>query len=343
VRQIGAEWAEGTGFEHRDLPVVPGRSIRLSYPRPVAPARDGVTEATIRELDPSRHCASAISTRTQLQKPWHRHYLSLVAYKQWKSQSGQAHRRGGEEIMNLSEAFLKLAGYLGIAGVSIAAIVTAAYQLFKHLGTHWLDDKFQQRLETFKHLQNQEIERLRLEINSTFDRRVKLHQREFEVIPEMLALIVDAYVTASQFTSVFQSYPDLQYMELTEFEAFLQKSELEDWQKVKVKASSDRNDTYQNEIYRHQARLPQEAYHKYRMHFLKNGIFLPKNLKERFVALDDLIYEANQEKLINNQMKGHSPRSHVKSDALRKNGENVYATLEQEVERVLRSDNLQFS
>ena len=71
-----------------------------------------------------------------------------------------------------------------IAGLGITASVAAAaaYAAFQFLGKPWLDARFAERLEKFKHDQNQEIERLRYRINDfVMDRTTQPHQHEFEV------------------------------------------------------------------------------------------------------------------------------------------------------------------
>src|SRR5271154_6132179 len=59
------------------------------------------------------------------------------------------------------------------------------FALFQWLGKKWLETRFAKNLELFKHEQSQEIERLRYRINALMDRTTKLHQHEFEVIPEV--------------------------------------------------------------------------------------------------------------------------------------------------------------
>jgi hypothetical protein len=47
----------------------------------------------------------------------------------------------------------------------------------------WIETRFSERLEAFKHQQNQEIEHLHFRINTMMDWNVKLHQREFDILP----------------------------------------------------------------------------------------------------------------------------------------------------------------
>lgn len=101
-----------------------------------------------------------------------------------------------------------------IVGPGITAIVAAAagYTAFQFLGKTWLEARFAERLEKFKHDQNQEIERLRYRINALMDRTTKLHQYEFEALPEIWDKLTIAFPTTKDFTSRKTSYPDLDQM-----------------------------------------------------------------------------------------------------------------------------------
>lgn len=80
---------------------------------------------------------------------------------------------------------LDFAKWLAGLGITGGLAATIAYGAFQFLAKKWLDERFTERLETFKHAQNQEMERLRYRINALFDRTTKLHQHEFDVLPEV--------------------------------------------------------------------------------------------------------------------------------------------------------------
>jgi hypothetical protein len=64
------------------------------------------------------------------------------------------------------EDIFKLVGLVVVAGGGLAGI---AFAIFRVLGEKWLDNKFQERLAAYRHEQQKEIERLRLNINKLFD------------------------------------------------------------------------------------------------------------------------------------------------------------------------------
>ena len=93
-----------------------------------------------------------------------------------------------------------ITGLISTLGITAVGAAGAAYLLFRHLGDNWLAGKFNERLEAFKHAQQQQLEQLRLRINTTFDRTVKLHANEFEVLPELWGRLNEAFDHASGLT-----------------------------------------------------------------------------------------------------------------------------------------------
>ena len=98
---------------------------------------------------------------------------------------------------------------LGTIGLTVGLMVGTGYTLFRYLGDRWLSAKSSERLEAFKHAQQAQLEQLRLTINTTFDRTVKLHNHEFDVLPELWSRLNVAFGMAVSFVSPFQSHADL--------------------------------------------------------------------------------------------------------------------------------------
>jgi hypothetical protein len=122
--------------------------------------------------------------------------------------------------------------WIASLGVAAAFVVSTAYAALRFLSKKWLDAYFAERLEKFKHAQNQEIERLRYRINALMDRTTKLHQLEFEVLPQLWEKLGIAFQAASSFTSRIVSYPDLDQMGDEQFFEFVANSNLLDWKKM---------------------------------------------------------------------------------------------------------------
>src|ERR1700729_4202931 len=83
--------------------------------------------------------------------------------------------------------------YFGSLVLSASAGGAVAFGLFRFLGKSWVESKFAERLEAFKHQQALEIQRLRVEIESMLSGALKLQELEFEVLPEAWKRLDDAY------------------------------------------------------------------------------------------------------------------------------------------------------
>jgi hypothetical protein len=174
--------------------------------------------------------------------------------------------------------------------------VGLAYGAFHLFGVKWLESKFAERLATFKHAQAKEIEEVRFRISSIFDRLTKLHQKEFEVLPEAWARLYRAFWKASSLLAFVVSRPDLNRMNEAHRNEFLQSSELMEWQKEEVRKASDKNKCYEECIKWHELADTKDASIKCHEYLQTNGIFLEQEMKDSFSRLDDLIWKAIKER-----------------------------------------------
>ena len=95
----------------------------------------------------------------------------------------------------METAILQFIGKVIAYGGGAAAV---AHALFTFLGKKWIEHKL-----------NKELEQVRYRINTLFSRVTKIHEKEFEVLPEAWYKMQDALGRISHFTSLFQQYPDL--------------------------------------------------------------------------------------------------------------------------------------
>ena len=118
--------------------------------------------------------------------------------------------------MEALEPLLKFVGGIVVAGGGLSLI---AYQVFRLLTAQWLDARFEKRLQALKHEQQKELEQLRYKVSALLDRAVKLHQREFDALPEAWSKLNDVYWYVRSFVHPFQTYPDLDRMNPDQQEA----------------------------------------------------------------------------------------------------------------------------
>lgn len=226
--------------------------------------------------------------------------------------------------MEALDQALKLVGAVVVAGGGLALIV---YQVFKHLAAKWLDAKFDERLQALRHEHGKEIEKLRFRISALLDRTTKLHQREFEVLPEIWFRLNDAFWIVRRFVSPMQSYPDIDQMSAPQREEFITSSRLTEWQKTELRDAEQRNETYQKQIFWHNLNAAKNSTTEAYSYFKKNGIFVDSQIRSSFSAIHDLIWNALTEHQFNEE---HSvrPRQSESISELNLRGETLVKELE---------------
>lgn len=228
---------------------------------------------------------------------------------------------------------LSLVGTVVVAGGGLSLIV---YQLFRHFGAKWLDERFESRLQALKHAQATELEQLRFNMNKLIDRAVKLHQREFEVLPEAWRLLNEAFWATKALIAPFRQYADLDRMTSAHLDEFLAECKLMNWEKEEIRRTDGKTAFYAKRIRWHeQGEMEQKAREAYR-HLMSYGVFIETDLRKRFHDLHDLIWNAIVEHGLSLQDR-HAPAPHDEQTKLSTNGEALLKHIEQAVHQRLWS------
>ncbi len=213
-----------------------------------------------------------------------------------------------------------IASWLLWTSSTAIAATTLAVAIFKQLGEKWLSAKFSERLEAYKHAQQTELERLKFNINALMDRTTKLHQYEFDVLPQLWGLLNDAFGHSIRLVSRMQFYPDLDRMEPAQLEEFINACELAKWQKDRLKTMQHKNDEYFKMIFWQKLNKANNAVIEFNNFYVKNGIFIQSDLKTHFDIMRDMMFEALEEREF--EEKNGLPRTggYKKSDFLSEDG-----------------------
>jgi hypothetical protein len=224
-----------------------------------------------------------------------------------------------------------IATFLGFTVIGAGSAALVVLGLFKWLGERWLNSKFEERLAAYKHAQLKELEELRFKINTLMDRTTKLHQREFDVLPEAWGKLVVAYEHAKGFTALLRSYPDVNRMTNEQLEEFLATIDIPDSEKKLLKSSDDRISIYQQYAFRHDFHKSMMSWHEYHVYIRKNGIFIHLEMKDKFIEIGDLIWNALNEEKINHT---HKPRPLLREhyNKFAGEGERLVKALENDVQ-----------
>lgn len=231
----------------------------------------------------------------------------------------------------MQQTAMDLVTLLGGGAAIVLAAVGAAYWCFKLFSEKWLAARFNERLEDYRHKQQRQLEELRFKINALMDRTTKLHQREFDVLPEAWSRLVMAHGHVQAVTTGLQQYPDLDRMTSAELVEFLEKTPLESWKKEEIKAATKKSDRYIRAINFHKAWEARNTYRDYYTYFQKNSIFIRREIKSRFDAISELTHGALVEHEIGLQH-GNDFRNWETREKFSKESGNLLASLEAEVQ-----------
>lgn len=192
----------------------------------------------------------------------------------------------------MEDAARWLLTFVGLIFGAGGGVAVVAYALLRFFGEKWMNARFEERLAAFRHAQGKELEELRYKINALMDRTVKLHQKEFDVIPEAWGKLNTSYGVVTAITSAFQQYPDLDRISETQLEEFLEASFMAKWQRGEIRLTDKKTEYYRKALTWNRITEATEACREFHVYFRKNGIFVPEPIKSQFIQLDKLTYEA---------------------------------------------------
>ena len=184
--------------------------------------------------------------------------------------------------------------YLGEVVLYGGGSAAVAFLLFQYLGKGWIDARFHERLEAFKHEQAKELQRLKVEVDALLSGALKIQEREFTVLPEAWQKLSDTYSTTGWAISPMQQYAAVGRMADDELDEFLSKSELLDSQKARVRTASERtrDKTFQEITSLYRLSRASTAVGELQNYIASQGLFLPPALKTQFQQLQPILWSA---------------------------------------------------
>lgn len=190
--------------------------------------------------------------------------------------------------MPFEQEILSFIGKVVAYGGGSAAI---AFLFFRFLGKNWIEQKFAERLEAYKHAQIKELEEVKFQINSLFSQVTKLHEKEFDVLPNIWAKVNIAHAALIRCTLRYSEHPDFDKISNEELEGYLKGSEFSESEKNMMRQSSGKNQIFSKIATWRQIVEAQEAFNKFNSYFIENRIFLNRDLKTKFENINQLMWK----------------------------------------------------
>ncbi len=205
-----------------------------------------------------------------------------------------------------------------------------AYLFFRFLGKSWIESKFSQNLELFRHQQALELQRLRVEIDALLSGALKLQQKEFEYLPIAWVKLDIAYSSVSALVSPSQKYPALDRMTPAELEEFLEKTELLDTQKTGIRNSDERVNAYREAIFWHQLHSVKKNCNDFHNYAVHHSIFFPPELKAKLTDVAEHLWQAISAKELATHIEDYKFQSDTWR-ALQKDISPLYFAIEKDI------------
>jgi len=169
-------------------------------------------------------------------------------------------------------------GLLGFVGGS--GIVTFILWLCKSYLDKWLGARFNEQLEEYKGRQARELERLKLRINSEFDRVTKLNQKEFEVLPEIWRKLCLLFNQVELLNVDFHRVPDFQNMNDSQIDKFLTNEGFSDASKETILESANRQEAYGYAYNVKKLNTSIDLFNGFFETFQSSGVFIEPSLRD---------------------------------------------------------------
>lgn len=190
--------------------------------------------------------------------------------------------------------------FVAYAGGSTAL----AFVVFKTLGDKWLDNKFKERLKRVEHGYAVELSKFKQRLDTAANGLNRIHQKEFEVLPESWGLLDEAMSTLKWVVSPMQTYADVSRMGDEDWKDFMEGNEAfgkTDKRRLLALPDHDRQGEYNRLHDAHKNWLADKAIIDFQKYAARQSIFLPEELRTQFDAIRDLLFSASVSKSVGRQ------------------------------------------
>jgi len=178
----------------------------------------------------------------------------------------------------MQDMIFSLIGQFVAAGGGGALV---AYGLFKFLGKSWMEKKLSKDLELVKS-----------EISILAARRMRLHDQEYVVFPEVWSKLNKAFESLGQAVISFHEIPDLSRMSEGELQDWLNHSDLSDDERKFLAKESDKTRAYSRLLNWRDLLKANRDFFEFRRYFQENRIFLDPQVKEKLDEICNLFHKS---------------------------------------------------
>jgi hypothetical protein len=179
---------------------------------------------------------------------------------------------------DMGQQIWSLVGKVVTAGGGGAVV---AYAIFRFLGKGWIEHQFAKELEAAKS-----------EISILAARKLKLHDREFVVFPELWSKLNKVFVSLNQAVVSLRQVPDFQRMEATDLDSWVSRSDLLDHEKTYFNSEGDKGRAYGRILDLRDLNKAKGDFYEFHTYLQENRIFLSPEVKGKLSGIDNFMRES---------------------------------------------------
>ena len=185
--------------------------------------------------------------------------------------------------------------------IAIASVsVSAAVAIFVFLGKKWISHLFAKELEQEKAELNKQMEHEKAKLSARTEqakseisfyaaKRLSLHNKEYEVFPEIWSRLSDAKASLQKALWGSRIVPDFRRMADDDFKEWLGTTNLTDNEKDAMLEARDRGYMLDRILDHRDLCRAQEISFEFETYLQKNRIFLSPEIREKFDEIEDYL------------------------------------------------------
>lgn len=168
--------------------------------------------------------------------------------------------------------------------------VAIAYALFMFLGKRWIDSRFAKDIEKYKSEQELELEKLKLKINTMFNKVLKTQEKEYDILPALWCKLQKLRTEVSRAVTSFRSLPDLNTYDEESLEIFIEQEKIPEEVAADLRNKTNKINVYSRYLDIKQMHEAHKAFNDFHEYYEGNKIFINPELKNKFSKIDSFFW-----------------------------------------------------
>jgi hypothetical protein len=185
--------------------------------------------------------------------------------------------------------------FIGKAIAAGGGGAVVAFGIFRVFGKGWMEHEFAKRLEAAK-----------AEISVLTARKLKLHDREYIVFPELWSKLNRVFGSLNRAVISFRQVPDFQRMQKSDLESWLKRSGFSDAEKSYFTEENDKSRAYGRILEFQGLNEAHKDYFEFHTYLENNRIFLSPEIKQKLGQIDTFLWNSWVAKKMDLDLKGFS-------------------------------------